>query len=129
MDLIGATAFGMNFNCLTNPKADFRKQGDIIFANSHMRHLNFLLVFFMPQFLKPLGIEFFPKPSSKFFMQVFSEVLNEKRKGAGDKIDFLDYVAEFKNQKVLLNKETQGTSSFKICVLTNIIFFSILTFS
>lgn len=98
-DLIGTTAYGMRFNSLSNPNADFRKQGRHMFRSSYRRYLEMVAMFFTPQFLKPFNIKFFDHDSSDFLRRVFTETIEQRIKTGAKRGDLIDLLIETRKKQ------------------------------
>ncbi|XP_011302432.1 cytochrome P450 6k1 [Fopius arisanus] len=98
-DLIATTAYGIKANSLNNPDAEFRKHGKRIFEFTTYRGYEFLAMFFAPQFVKPLNIQFFQKESTKFLREALWGTLQERQKSGIKRPDLIDLLIELrKNQ-------------------------------
>ncbi|KAJ8670407.1 hypothetical protein QAD02_001666 [Eretmocerus hayati] len=108
-DLIGTTAFGMNFNSLKDPNAEFRKHGRTVFRSDYKRYWETLSMFFIPPlklFTKP---KFFDGDGSIFLRNTFWEVINERIKTGIKRFDLIDLLVEIKK-----NQETDPSETLKL---------------
>ncbi|XP_015114680.1 cytochrome P450 6k1 [Diachasma alloeum] len=98
-DLIATTAYGIKANSLNDPEAEFRKHGKKIFEFTTYRGYEFLAMFFAPQFVKPLNIQFFHKESTKFLREALWNTLVERQNSGIKRPDLIDLLIELrKNQ-------------------------------
>ncbi|KAJ8683698.1 hypothetical protein QAD02_019490 [Eretmocerus hayati] len=98
-DLIGTTAFGMKFNSLLDPNAEFRKRGKQIFETSYRRYLELIAIFLAPPlriFTKPT---FFEKNNSKFLSDTFWNVINHRMTTGIKRADFIDLLIDIKKSQ------------------------------
>lgn len=98
IDLVGVATYGIKFNALKNRKSEFYYHAKYIFQASYLRQFQYLSLFFMPQFLKPFGIEFLTRDTSKFLRGVFTETLIERMKCENGNTDFFDLLADIKKE-------------------------------
>ncbi|NP_001165995.1 cytochrome P450 6AQ4 [Nasonia vitripennis] len=98
-DLIGTTAFGMRLNSLTDPNAEFRKNGRRVFRSSFKRYLQLLALFFIPPLRPYTNAKFFDEKATDFLRTEFWNVINERIKSGFKRDDLLDMLIEIKNNQ------------------------------
>lgn len=111
-DLIGTTAFGMNFNSLKDPDAEFRKYGREMFRSTFKRYLQLLSILFIPSLRPYTNAKFFDEEGSKFLRSTFWDVINERIKSGIKRYDLIDMLIEIKN-----NQEKDDVNAFSTYTL------------
>ncbi|KAL7304964.1 hypothetical protein TKK_0002759 [Trichogramma kaykai] len=91
-DTIVSMAFGFNCNTLKDPKSDFRKYGDMIVKKRPNIQLTFGM--FSPELLTFLRIRLIDKVVYEFFIRVFSEMVNLRKKGNVKRDDVLNLLMQ-----------------------------------
>ena len=108
-DIIGSVAFGMNFNALVDPNAEFRTHGKEIFkGQSYKRYYELLAILFMPILRFIVRPKFFSESGTNFLRKAFWQVINERTKTGGKRFDLIDVLIEIKNKQ---ETETADTYS------------------
>ncbi|KAF7994760.1 hypothetical protein HCN44_004232 [Aphidius gifuensis] len=99
-DMIATTAFGLRANSLNDPDAEFRKEGKRIFSSGIYRNFELTSLFFLPQLLKPLGLRFIPKDSTKFLRSVIMSTIDEREKSGCQRGDLIDLLVDLRRNQV-----------------------------
>lgn len=89
-DIIGTTAFGIRFNSLVDPDAEFRKYGRAMFKTSYKRYLQMVAIFFVPALRWITNAQFFGENGTQFFRTTFWDVINERKKTGIKRQDLID---------------------------------------
>lgn len=95
--------FGMKLNALSNPDAEFRKEGKKHFVNSYKRYFSLLSLFFMQWIAHRIGINFFDPEMTAFFKRAIIETMNERIKSKTKRNDLVDYLIELRE----MNRSTE----------------------
>ncbi|XP_058788860.1 cytochrome P450 6k1-like [Phymastichus coffea] len=98
-DFIGISAYGMKFNSLLNPKAEFRRYGRAMFKSTYLRHLETLAIFFVPA-LRPLTNPKFFGDGSDFIMDTFHYVIKERIKSRQKRDDLVDALIQMNESQI-----------------------------
>ncbi|XP_053598699.1 cytochrome P450 6k1-like [Microplitis demolitor] len=98
-ELIASTAFGIRANCLHDSKAEFREKGRQIFEPSLWRNFEITSLFFAPQLVNSLKLEFVPRDSAKFLRTTLWDVINERERLGVKRGDLIDLLIELRNNK------------------------------
>lgn len=88
--------FGMKFNALNNPNAEFRNAGKKHFTNSYSRYFSLLSMFFTPRLTKLLNLTMFDPEVPTFLKRVIPEAMAERIRTGGKRNDLLDVFNEIK---------------------------------
>ncbi|KAJ9594235.1 hypothetical protein L9F63_014395, partial [Diploptera punctata] len=97
-DVISTCAFGIESNSLSDPKAEFREFGRLIFHFTRYRALETQAIMFMPAVVKLIKASFFTKQTTDFLRKVFWEVINHREKNNISRDDFLELLIQLKNK-------------------------------
>lgn len=98
-DIIGSCAFGLECNSFKSPDAEFRKYGKKIFdPMTRFRSLQLAISFSKPNLGRSLGIRFFPKETSDFFMGVVSDTVKYRETSNFVRKDMLQILIDLKNE-------------------------------
>ncbi|XP_060535574.1 uncharacterized protein LOC132707668 [Cylas formicarius] len=125
-DVIASCAFGLQANCLTDPEAAFRQYGRKIFE---VRPVKALLEQFVNwNLLAALGFSFFPKDTTKFFLDVVNETINYREKNNIRKNDFVHLLLQLKNTGKLddngdITKTSQGILTYEDVASSMFVFY------
>lgn len=90
-DVISSIAFGLECNSLKNPEADFRVFGKKCIS---VHPFKTSMLFFCSTILDILKIPLTPHDATKFFLSVFSEVIDYRRKNYTVRKDFLNLLIQ-----------------------------------
>lgn len=96
MDLVCSTAYGLEVNTFKDPKSDFLKYGNMMFANSYTRGLEMLALFFLPGITRILGLKLFGKGTTIFMRKLFWETINRRMESGEKRYDLIDILVELK---------------------------------
>ncbi|XP_055375631.1 probable cytochrome P450 6a20 isoform X2 [Condylostylus longicornis] len=102
IDVIGAVAFGIECDSLSNPNSDFYKYG--IKGNEKREGRNplkMMLKIQAPNLARYLGIKDTPNDVIEFFVQTVDNTINYRKKNNVRRNDFMDIMIEMKNQSKL----------------------------
>ncbi|XP_034190826.2 cytochrome P450 6AQ1 [Osmia lignaria lignaria] len=97
-DMIGSTAFGLKVSSLEKPDTLFRDHGRQIFSYSLKRSLEFIIIFFLPEYVKYTRPKLFGKSTNEFLRNVFWDVINERVKSQEKRNDLIDLLIELKKK-------------------------------
>lgn len=95
-DVIGSTMFGMKFNALNNPNAEFRNEGKKHFKSSYSRYFSLLSMFFTPRLTKLFNFSMFDPHVGTFLKRVIPEAMAERTRSGGKRYDILDAFIDIK---------------------------------
>uniref|UniRef100_A0A1I8PV21 Cytochrome P450 n=1 Tax=Stomoxys calcitrans TaxID=35570 RepID=A0A1I8PV21_STOCA len=96
-DFIGNVIFGIQCNSLSEPKSEFRIEGDKAFYQLRKPHLDFFAVKFS-RIMQFFNIRVFDKRSNEFFIRVFRQSLEHREKNNLRRNDFMDLLIDLKKQ-------------------------------
>ncbi|KAK7789226.1 hypothetical protein R5R35_007051 [Gryllus longicercus] len=98
-DIIGTTAFGLQFNSMKNPDSEFRAMGRRVFSPSKWVLVGQILYHFFPPVGKLLNMQFPEKDISDFFMKAVKDTVDYREKNNVKRNDFLQLLIELKNKR------------------------------
>jgi cytochrome P450 family 9 len=98
MDLIAATTFGIDGQCLKQEDSAFLKHGQDMVRNDIWRILRGLMFMISPSLMSALRIPFFPAGPASFFKGVIKRVLKERQEKHGNYKDFIQLMMESANK-------------------------------
>jgi cytochrome P450 family 6 len=101
-DVIGNIAFGIDCNCLDNPKSEFKKYGARVFDITPLEYLKFMFSTSWPKLSRKLGLRLHPKESTDFFLKTFLKTIEEREEKNISRPDFVQLLIQIK-------KETNGS--------------------
>lgn len=97
-DIITTCAFGIESNCLTDPKAEFRVFGRQIFDYTVYRSFEFMSMFMLPLAVKYLNMQFFSKNTTDFLRKAFWDTMTVREEKKIQRDDFMDLLLQLKNK-------------------------------
>ncbi|CAL8094820.1 unnamed protein product [Orchesella dallaii] len=141
VDVIGATAFGMETNSLKDPNSVFYKMSKRSSDFSTLKMLKIILMMILP-FLSKLGLRFTDSESSDFFESILRTALKNRVESKEKREDFLQMMIEARKGELKtdeseldafekdaqLNKPGDGTGKPKINLTDDIILAQSLLF-
>lgn len=95
-DVIGNVAFGLECNCLDDPKSEFMKHGRRLFDLSAFELLRFFFCNIFPEFSRKLRIPLNAKEPSDFFLRTFLETFEYREKSQIKRTDFVSLLLGLK---------------------------------
>lgn len=98
-DLIGIVAFGLNFHSLTDPNAEFRKQGRTMFRGGYRRYMELMSIFFMPILRLLFNGKFFGDEGTEFLRTSFWQVINQRIESGVKRNDLIDILIDIKKDQ------------------------------
>ncbi|XP_055917663.1 probable cytochrome P450 6g2 [Eupeodes corollae] len=109
-DVIASVAYGLEANCLKNPRSEFREQGSEIFKWTTYTTIQFNGIFFLPEFTGLFGWKTFSKKAATFIRETIAFVIRERMKSGDTRNDVIDTLVSLKNtaaaEGVQLDDET-----------------------
>lgn len=105
-DVISTCAFGIESNCLVNPKAEFIEFSSKIFHFSSFRSFEFMSLFMLPQVVKLMNVKFFQKETTDFLRQVFMDTMIQRERKKIVRDDFMDLLIQLKNKGKVEDEKT-----------------------
>ncbi|KAL0270238.1 UNVERIFIED_CONTAM: hypothetical protein PYX00_007711 [Menopon gallinae] len=93
-DVISSCAFGIETNSLENPKSEFREFGRKIFEANWRFVISNLVLSVAPKVGKYLGMRFFPKDVSDFFIEAVRQNIDYREKTQTKRNDFLQLIIQ-----------------------------------
>ncbi|KAJ4433074.1 hypothetical protein ANN_15331 [Periplaneta americana] len=97
-DVISTCAFGIESNCLVNPKAEFQEFSSKIFHFSTYRSFEFMSLFMLPMVVQLMNVKFFQRQTTEFLRQVFTDTMTQREKQEIVREDFMDLLIQLKNK-------------------------------
>lgn len=95
-DAIASVAYGLEANCLNNPKSEFREQGKEIFKWNTYTTIRFNGIFFLPEFAALFRWKTFTKKAASFIRETISYVMSERMKTGLTRNDLIDTLVSIK---------------------------------
>ncbi|KAJ8982768.1 hypothetical protein NQ317_018180 [Molorchus minor] len=95
-DVIGSCAFGLECNCMRNPKAEFRLMGKRAFTQTIGDVLKMIVIRSFPSLAKLLGLGVFSSNVTSFFNQVVRETIEYREKNNVTRKDFLQLLIQLR---------------------------------
>ncbi|EDV98210.1 cytochrome P450 6g1 [Drosophila grimshawi] len=97
-DSIATIAFGVRANSLTNPDAEFRKQGRRVLEATVARSIDFFTVFFLPKLVSLFRVKFFTKEYSNFIRKTIGHVISERERMGTMRNDLIDVLVGLRKE-------------------------------
>ena len=110
-DIIASCAFGVQCNCLVNPKAEFRLWGKRIFAANFKSWLFRVFFFLKPELIYSLKFTFIPKDVSRYFRNMVRETVEFRDKNKVQRNDFMQLLIQLKDRKLGVAEEDNARVS------------------
>ncbi|EDW32573.1 GL10370 [Drosophila persimilis] len=95
-DVIGTCAFGLECHSLSDPKAEFRSKGRMIFEKPRHSPIVQFFVFTNAKLAKKLRMKLLPDDVSEFFMNAVKNTVDYRMKNGIKRNDFLDELIELR---------------------------------
>jgi len=107
-DIIASVAFGIEVNCLENPKTEFREMGKLVFAVTPMEFARNMARQNAHWLMKLFRIRTTNSKTYKFFMDMVKNTVSFREKNNVVRNDFLNLMIQLKNKGYVEadNKET-----------------------
>ncbi|KAK9696320.1 Cytochrome P450 [Popillia japonica] len=96
-NVIGSCAFGLECNCFENPNNEFRVHTRKFFDGSIARALRIAVTLGFPSICRKLGVIFFPKETTKFYMDVIKNIIDYRESHDVKRNDFVQLLLNIKN--------------------------------
>ncbi|KAJ9577522.1 hypothetical protein L9F63_005895, partial [Diploptera punctata] len=109
-DIIASCAFGVQCNCLNNPKAEFRLWGRKIFAANFKSWLFRIFFFIKPELIYSLKFTFIPKDVSRYFRNMVKETVEFRSKNNVQRNDFMQLLIQLKDKKLGVAQDDNATN-------------------
>lgn len=103
-DIIASVAFGVQSNCINDPKSEFRDMGHRMLKPSFRLGIVSLLAFFWPRAMRALsylGVHFVEKDVAAFFSKTVWDIVEYREKNGVQRADMLDLLIKLKNEGYL----------------------------
>jgi cytochrome P450 family 6 len=114
-DVISSCAFGIQCNCLKNPKAEFRQWGRKIFQLSVRNAATNFLFQTIPSFLNTFRLSLIDSKVSKYFRNIVKGTVTYRENNNFKRNDFLQLLIQIKNKvKVDDENDRLGLNGYAI---------------
>lgn len=97
-DVIGTSAFGIECDCLNDPKAIFREMGRNVFEKPNQKIAVMVFAATFKSLARFLGIQMFSTEMNKFFGKVVKDTVTYRETNNVRKKDFMDIMIQLKNE-------------------------------
>ncbi|XP_011630895.1 probable cytochrome P450 6a13 isoform X1 [Pogonomyrmex barbatus] len=104
IDVIGSCAFGIQINALTDEESEFHRAAKTLSKPSYKATLWRMLRTSMPRLYRLLGVQIVDPGVTKFFMDVVSQMIDQREDNGTTRHDFMDLLIELKNKGTLENE-------------------------
>ncbi|KAI4488089.1 hypothetical protein M0804_004937 [Polistes exclamans] len=91
IDVIMSTAFGIESNCLKDPKSEFNRSGRMFFSTNLLKNV---MMLFTPKILEIFSIPVIGKNISEFFINVFKTTVEYRKVNNIVRDDFLNLIIQ-----------------------------------
>ncbi|KRT83649.1 cytochrome P450, partial [Oryctes borbonicus] len=118
-DVIGSCAFGIDCDSFENPHSDFRRYGDMMFAESPAKVIRNLIAFSYKDLAKKFGILNMDKDIAEFFTKVATDTYSYRKKNNIKRNDFMQLLMEMKDE----SHEEMSTLNMNEFIAQVILFF------
>lgn len=102
-DVVTTCAFGIESNCLMDPKAEFREFGRQAFDFSAYRSFEFMATWMLPFAVKAMNIKFFSSETTKFLKKAFWDTIREREEKNIHREDIVQLLIQLKNEDAKAN--------------------------
>lgn len=110
-DVIANLSFGLDSNCLENPKSEFRKYGNKLFSTEKpSTAIRWIFVNSFPRFSRFLGLMINDKSAADFFMKVFKDTVDHREKSNIARTDYVQLTLQLKQKGKLTINEMAAES-------------------
>lgn len=90
-DVISSIVYGFDSKSLDDPKSEFRTKGE---KALHFGRFNMLLAMFAPEMMSLATIPLYHGNVQQFFLNIFKEAVEYRRKEKVEKKDFLNLIMQ-----------------------------------
>ncbi|EDW38679.1 GL16246 [Drosophila persimilis] len=97
-DLIATIAFGLDANALQDPKSEFFRHNQAIFAPSVSRAIDFAIIFMLPALTTLAKVKVFSKSASQFIRSSINYVMAERERSGLRRNDLVDVLLALKRE-------------------------------
>jgi len=104
-DVISIVAFGFETNSLTNPDAEFRRVGRMLFSTSLETIIRNALNALAPSLIGLLKVRSIKKEYADFFYNVVNDTVKYREENGIQRNDFLDLLMKIKRGQNLASEE------------------------
>ncbi|XP_017884717.1 probable cytochrome P450 6a14 [Ceratina calcarata] len=104
IDVIGSCAFGIQMNALTDEESEFHRAAKKLSRPSYKASLWRMLRTAMPRLYKLLGVQVIDPEVTKFFKDVVSQMIRQRKAHGIKRHDFMDLLIELKDKGTLENE-------------------------
>ncbi|XP_044760428.1 probable cytochrome P450 6a14 [Coccinella septempunctata] len=109
-DVIGSCAFGIECNSLENPDCEFRRKVGVFFKEDFFQSLKYIMMGVFPKLMRMLNVQFFPKETSDFFMNLTRETIEYREKNDVRRKDFMDVMIQLKNTGRIIDDDQKRSN-------------------
>lgn len=109
IDVIGSCAFGIQINALTDEESEFHRATKKLSKPSYKATLWRMLRTAIPKLYKLLGVQLVDPSVTKFFIDVVSQMINQRENNGTTRHDFMDLLIELRNKGTLENEAGSQT--------------------
>lgn len=109
IDVIGSCAFGIQINALIDEESEFHRAAKRLSKPSDKTTLWRMLRTAMPRLYRLLGVQLVDPNVTTFFMDVVSQMINQRENNGTIRHDFMDLLIELRNKGTLENEAGNPT--------------------
>lgn len=110
-DVIGNIAFGIDCNCIENPKTDIRKHAKSLFRiDTPLQAVKFFFTNSFPNLSRRMGLMMNPKDSADYFLRIFNDTIKYREENKVERNDFIKLLLQLKESGLLTANEMAAES-------------------
>jgi cytochrome P450 len=109
VDVIGATAFGMETNALKDPDSIFYKMARRSMDITATKFINGFFIFLLPKLAQLLGLRFIDVGAMDFFASILTKALKEREVSKEKRDDFLQLMIEARKGELKMDESELDT--------------------
>ncbi|GLV31944.1 Cytochrome P450 6a19 [Carabus blaptoides fortunei] len=104
-DVVASCAFGLEANCFTSARSEFREMGKKFLSPSFWNSIKMTVIWVLPPISKLLRIKLMPTDVQQWFLSIIKETINYRTKNNIVRNDYLDMLLSLKTS-------TEGSTKF-----------------
>lgn len=93
-DIIGSVAYGVETNSIKDSNSEFRAMGKTIMNFSKLKALKIVMASAFPEKARTLGIRWFDKRTSEYFMNVIRDTISHRKETQTKRQDFVQILMD-----------------------------------